>query len=102
LANDTLRFLSAARRAPNRASARDIAAHGSHAAGPSSSLGERFWQTTTLQPCTGRPQELPADAQCARSHDALVAQLGDRVRTVPELREDRLRVLTDKGCASAR
>ena len=36
------RVLSAARRAPNRASTRDIALHGSHAARPSSSLGASF------------------------------------------------------------
>jgi hypothetical protein len=47
LANDTVRVLSAARSAPNRASTRDIALHGSHAARPSSSLGIEFWQTTT-------------------------------------------------------
>jgi len=39
------RVLSAARRAPNRASTRDIALHGSHAAHPSSSLGIESWQT---------------------------------------------------------
>src|SRR5882762_6193065 len=42
----SVRVLSAARRAPNRASTRDIALHGLHVAGPSSRLGIEFWQTT--------------------------------------------------------
>ena len=42
----SVRVLSAARRAPNKARTRDIALHGSHAARPSSSLGVEFWQTT--------------------------------------------------------
>src|SRR5207253_1477758 len=40
------RVVSAARRTPNRASARYIALHGSHAACPSSSLVVAFWQRT--------------------------------------------------------
>ena len=42
----SVRALSDARRAPNRASTKDIAVHGSHAAGSSSSLGTEFWQRT--------------------------------------------------------
>jgi hypothetical protein len=41
------RVLSAAGRAPNRASARDTTVHGSHAPGPSSSLGKDCGKTTT-------------------------------------------------------
>src|SRR5882724_11319602 len=42
----SVRVLSAARSAPNRASTRDIALHGSHAARTLSSVGIEFWQTT--------------------------------------------------------
>ncbi len=41
-----VRVLSAARRAPNRASTMDIALYGSHALRQSSSLEVEFWQTT--------------------------------------------------------
>jgi predicted transport protein len=44
----SVRVLSAARRAPNRASTRDIALHGLHVARPSSRLGIEFWQTTRV------------------------------------------------------
>src|SRR6266850_4889141 len=44
---EVVRVLSAARRAPNRASTRDIALHVLHVAGPSSRLGIEFWQTTS-------------------------------------------------------
>ena len=53
-----MRVLSAARSAPNTASTRDIALHGSHAARPSSSLGIEFWQTTGAEkrPSIAAPQ----------------------------------------------
>src|SRR2546426_6790148 len=99
----SVRVLSAARRAPNTASTRDIALHGSHAARPSSSLGIKFWQTTGIgrsisEACEARgAQGSEYDGHCA---PASLCGNPSSSATIKFLANDRSRTRSRPTCAS--